>query len=118
MKSIRVHAFGEPDVMKLEQIPDPKPAAGQVVIAVKAIGVNPVDSYIRAGKYGPREFPFTPGFDVAGTIESVGPGVTRLKPGDRVYASRTITGAYAEKTAVDQNNVYPLPQNISFQQGA
>ena len=118
MKAIRIHAFGDPGVLKLEDVPDPKPGSGQVLVQVKAIGVNPVDTYIRAGKYGPREFPFTPGFDAAGIVESVGPGVTRFKPGDRVYVSRTITGAYAEKTVVDQNNVYPLPENITFAQGA
>jgi NADPH2:quinone reductase len=118
MKAIRVHGFGEPDVLKLEDVPAPKPAANQVLVAVRAIGVNPVDTYIRAGKYGAREFPYTPGFDAAGTIESVGEGVTKFKAGDRVYVSRTVTGAYAEKTVVDQTNVYPLPQHITFAQGA
>src|SRR2546430_4803248 len=118
MKAIRIHAFGDSGVLKLEDVPDPKPWSGRVLVQVKAIGVNPVDTYSRAGKYGPREFPFTPGFDAAGVVESVGPGVTRFKPGDRVYVSRTITGAYAEKTVVDQNNVYPLPENITFAQGA
>jgi NADPH:quinone reductase len=118
MKAIRVHSFGDPEVMKLEDVPDPTPAAGQILITNKAIGVNPVDSYIRAGKYGPREFPFTSGFDGAGVVEAVGPDVTRFKVGDRVYYSRPITGAYAEKALDDQNNVYPLPDGITFAQGA
>jgi NADPH2:quinone reductase len=118
MKAIRVHNFGEPDVLKLEDVPEPAPAAGQVVVDVRSIGVNPVDTYIRAGKYGPRPFPFTPGFDAAGVVESVGDGVTTVKRGDRVYVSRTISGAYAEKTLVDQANVYPLPANVDFDQGA
>jgi len=118
MKSIRVHAFGPPEVMKLQDLPDPQPAAGELVVTVKAIGVNPVDTYIRAGGYGPREFPFTPGFDAAGVVESVGPGVTRFKTGDRVYVSRPISGTYAERTLVDEHHVYSLPDNITFAQGA
>src|SRR5688572_32767725 len=108
MKAIRVKNFGDPDVLKLEDVPVPAPAAGQVLVDVRAIGVNPVDTYIRAGKYGPRPFPFTPGFDAAGVVESVGEGAASVKPGDRVYVSRTISGAYAEKTLVDQAHVYPL----------
>src|SRR5215207_3480099 len=90
MKAIRVHTFGDPDVMKLEDVPVPAPAAGQVLIDVRSIGVNPVDTYIRAGKYGARPFPFTPGFDAAGVVEAVGDGVTSTQVGDRVYVSRTI----------------------------
>src|SRR4051795_673445 len=108
MKAIRVHNFGEPDVLKLEDVNLPAPAAGQVLLDVKAIGVNPVDTYIRAGKYGPREFPFTPGSDVGGVVEAVGPGVTQFKPGDRVYVYRTASGAYAEKAVADEENVHPL----------
>jgi NADPH2:quinone reductase len=118
MKAIRVHTFGDPEVMQLQDIPAPTPASGQILITNKAIGVNPVDTYIRAGKYGPREFPFTPGFDGAGVVEAVGPNVQRFKVGDRVYYSRPITGAYAEKALVDQDNVYPLPDQITFAQGA
>src|SRR4051812_10653093 len=118
MKAIRVHNFGEPDVLKLEDVNLPAPAAGQVLLDVRSIGVNPVDTYIRAGKYGPRQFPFTPGSDAAGIVESVGQGVTTFKNGDRVYVSRTISGAYAEKALVDQINVYPLPDNIGFDEGA
>jgi NADPH:quinone reductase len=118
MKAIRVHNFGEPDVLKPEDVDVPKPAAGQVLVDVKSIGVNPVDTYIRAGKYGPRDFPYTPGFDAAGMVESVGPGVTRFKPGDRVYTSRTVSGAYAQKTVADEATTFPLPDNIGFHEGA
>src|SRR5688500_19610019 len=110
MKAIRVHNYVNPDDLKLEDVNIPAPAAGQVLGDVRSIGVNPVDTYIRAGKYGPREFPFTPGADAAGVVESVGHGVASLKPGDRVYVSRTISGAYAEKVIVDEVNVYPLPE--------
>src|ERR1700722_8075585 len=95
MKSIRVHSFGGPEVLKLEELPDPTPAAGQVVVRAEAIGVNPVDTYIRSGKYGPKPFPYTPGTDAAGLIESVGPGVTNIKVSQRVYIYGSLTGAYA-----------------------
>jgi NADPH:quinone reductase len=118
MKAIRVHAFGGPEVLKLEEVPDPKPGSGQVVVRVHAIGVNPVETYIRAGKYGPRQFPFIPGSDTAGVVDSVGPGVTRFKPGDRVYTSGSVSGAYAEKSLSVDSQVHPLPEKITFQQGA
>ena len=119
MKAIRVHQNGEPDVLKLEEVPDPKPMPGQVVVKTRAIGINPVETYIRSGKYPVKvPFPYTPGADAAGTIESVGPGVTKYKPGDRVYTAGTITGAYAEKTLADVKTVHPLPANATFQQGA
>ncbi|HXE52765.1 MAG TPA: NADPH:quinone reductase [Tepidisphaeraceae bacterium] len=118
MNAIRVHQFGEPDVLKFETVPDPKPAEGQVLVDVRAIGVNPVETYIRAGKYGTRQFPFTPGTDAAGVIESVGPGVTRFKPGQRVYTSGSITGVYAQKLLATEAQVHPLPEKVSFEQGA
>lgn len=118
MKAIRVHAFGEPDVLKLEEIPDPTAGPEQVVIRAKAIGVNPVETYIRAGKYGPRDFPYTPGSDIGGVIESVGAGVTQWTKGDRVYTASTLTGAYAELALADAAKIYRLPEKISFAQGA
>jgi NADPH2:quinone reductase len=118
MKAIRVHAFGEPDVLRLEDVPDPTPAHNQVVVRAKAIGVNPVETYIRAGKYGPKPFPFTPGADAAGVVEAVGPGVTTCKVNDRVYTSGTISGSYAEKILCDEKSVHSLPTHVTFQQGA
>lgn len=118
MKSIRVHQFGDPDVLKLEDLPDPKPGPGQVVVRARAIGVNPVETYVRAGKYGQRQFPFTPGTDAAGTIQAVGRGVARFKPADRVYTSGSISGAYAELILCEEWQVHPLPENVSFEEGA
>jgi NADPH2:quinone reductase len=118
MKAIRVHQFGDPDVLKLEDVADPKPGMGQVVVKVKAVGVNPVETYIRAGIYGPMTFPYTPGHDVAGVIEAIGSGVTTHKVGDRVYSASTLSGGYAQLALVDVNKVLPLPANLSFQQGA
>ncbi|HLZ13863.1 MAG TPA: NADPH:quinone reductase [Candidatus Acidoferrum sp.] len=119
MKAIQVHAFGGPDELKLDEIPTPKPAPGQVLVKVHAAGVNPYDTYMRAGTYPVKpSLPYTPGSDAAGTIESVGEGVKKVKPGDRVYTAKTITGAYAEYTLALESQVHPLPANITFAQGA
>jgi NADPH2:quinone reductase len=118
MKAIRIHQFGEPDVLKLEEVPSPPVAPGQLLLRTRAVGVNPVETYVRAGKYGPRDFPFTPGNDCAGLVERVGDGVKRFKPGDRVFTDKTISGAYAELVLADADYVHPLPQRATFQQGA
>src|SRR5581483_6961017 len=98
MKAIRVRQVGGPQVLRLEDVPDPKPGPGQVVVRVHAAGVNPVDTYIRAGiSQRKPELPWTPGYDAGAVVEAVGQGVTRFKPGDRVFTARTVTGAYAEK---------------------
>jgi NADPH2:quinone reductase len=118
MRAIRVHEFGGPEVLKLEEVAEPKAGRGQVVIAVHAAGVNPVETYVRSGKYGPMPFPYTPGKDAAGVIESVGERVSEFKIGDRVYTDVTVTGAYAEKTVADVSTVHRLPERASFEQGA
>src|SRR5579871_2064549 len=119
MKAIRVEQFGGPEVLTLKEIPDPKPSEGQVVVRIHAAGVNPVDAYIRAGQYARKPaLPYTPGTDGAGVIESVGAGVTRFKPGDRVYTATTIGGTYAELALCDQQTVFRLPDGNSFAQGA
>ena len=118
MKAIRVHEFGGPEALRLEEVADPQPAPGQVLVAVEAVGVNPVDTYIRSGGYGKRPLPYTPGSDAAGTVEAVGAGVTAIKTGDRVYLAGTITGAYAEKALCTATQVRPLPPRLSFAQGA
>lgn len=118
MKSVRVHEFGEPSVLKLEEVPDPVPAAGQVVVKLHAIGVNPVETYVRKGIYGPKPFPYTPGSDGAGVIEAVGPGVSRWKVGDRVYVITSVTGTYAEKALCPEVGVFRLPEGVTFDQGA
>lgn len=119
MKAIRVNEFGGPEVLKLEEVADPKPTAGQVLVRVAAAGVNPVDAYIRTGTHAHKpNLPYTPGMDAAGTIEALGEGVSRVKVGDRVYTAATLTGAYAELTLCDESQVYPLPPSVSFSQGA
>ncbi len=118
MKAVRVHGFGGPEVLKLEDLPDPQPGPGQVRIRVAAVGVNPVDTYVRQGKYGPKPFPYTPGTDVAGTVEAVGDDVGTARVGDRVYAWVRPDGAYAEQCVCDAADVHPLPPRLSFAQGA
>jgi len=119
MKAIQVKNFGGPEVMELVDIPSPEPGAGQIKIKVEAAGVNPVDTYIRAGVYAIKpELPYTPGSDGAGTIIAVGSGVVDFKVGQRVYNMRNITGTYAEDVICDQKQVYALPDNVSFSCGA
>ena len=119
MKAIRVPQFGGPEVLKLEEIPTPKPDAGQVLVRIRAAGVNPYDTYMRAGTYAIKPpLPYTPGSDAAGTIEAIGSGVKKVEPGDRVYTAQTLTGAYAEYALALEDQVHRLPQNVSFEQGA
>ncbi len=119
MKAIRIHEFGEPEVMKLEEVPEPQVGPGQVLVQVHVVGVNPVETYIRAGAYAAAPpLPYTPGTDAAGVVEAVGPGVSRVAPGDRVYTSFTLSGSYAEKTLCLESQVHPLPPQVSFAQGA
>ena len=119
MKAIRVHEFGDPHVMRLEEVPDPKPGPGQVVVRVYAAGVNPVETYIRAGVYS-REapLPYTPGTDAGGVVEAIGDGVRRVTVGDRVYTGGTITGTYAERALCAEGQVHRMPDRISYEQGA
>jgi NADPH:quinone reductase len=119
MKAIRVHEFGGPEVLKLEEIATPKPSAGEVLVRIHAAGVNPYDTYMRAGTYAVKpSLPYIPGSDGAGTVEAVGQGVKKVKVGDRVYTARTITGAYAEYALALEEQVHRLPANIDFKQGA
>jgi NADPH2:quinone reductase len=118
MKAIVVRAFGGPEVMQVEEVPAPVPGAGQVTIRVGAVGVNPVDAYIRTGTYARKpSLPYTPGTDIAGTVEQVGSGVTAVKPGDRVYAHAAIGGC-AEIALCEDWQAHPLPSRVSFAQGA
>ena len=119
MKAIRVHEFGGPEVMKLEEVPDLVPGPGQVMVRVHAVGVNPVESYVRTGTYAMKpNLPYTPGNDGAGVILAVGAGVTSVKTGDRVYTSGALSGTYAEQTLCLEAQVHRLPDNVSFEQGA
>ena len=119
MKAIRVHEFGVPNVLKLEEIPKPTPGAEQVLVRVHAAGVNPYEANQRAGTYAIKpELPYTPGSDAAGVVEAIGEGITRVKVGDRVYTAKTVTGSYAEYTLTLESQVHRLPEKISYAQGA
>ena len=119
MKAIRVHQFGGAEVLKLEELPDPQPGPGQVVIRVGAAGVNPVEAYVRTGTYASKpSLPYTPGTDAAGVVTAIGSDVKLVKVGDRVYTTGSKTGTYAEQTLCDEATVHPLPGHVSFEQGA
>ncbi len=157
MKAIRVHKFGGPEVLQLEEVPTPAAGPGQVLVKIHAAGINPVDTYIRAGTYASKPaLPYTPGKDAAGIVEAVGEGVqTRpwdgrqgatplpgplpapssqgegevsaaaaagpasgLRKGDRVYVGDSLTGTCAEFALCLPAQVHPLPERITFAQGA
>src|SRR5215475_7172313 len=109
MKAILVREFGGPENLKLEEVATPKPGPGQVLVRVHAAGVNPYDTYMRAGTYAVKPaLPYTPGSDAAGVVEAVGDGVKKVKRGDRVYTAKTVTGAYAEYALALEEQVRPL----------
>jgi NADPH:quinone reductase len=119
MKAIRVTAFGGPEVLKLEEVPTPQPGPGEVLVRIRAAGVNPVETYIRAGTYARLpNLPYTPGNDGAGVVEQVGSDVSEFKAGDRVYTAGSLSGTYAEFALCKKDQVHPLPANVSFAQGA
>ena len=119
MKAIRVSEYGGPSVLKLEEVSALKPGPTQVLVRNHAVGVNPVDTYLRSNtdNRGPK-LPYTPGSDSAGVVEAVGESVKGIKAGDRVYVGGTVSGAYAEQTLCEQTQVHALPGNASFAQGA
>src|SRR4029434_7856707 len=107
-KAIRVSEYGGPSVLKLEEVPAPQPGPAQVLVRNHAVGVNPVDTYLRSNtdNRGPK-LPYTPGSDAAGVVEAVGADVKSVKPGDRVYVGGSSTGAYAELSLCSEAQVHP-----------
>jgi len=123
MKAIRAHSFGEADVLQLDTIDDPVPGANELVVDIKAAGVNPADTYMRGGAYAiVPELPYIPGGDAAGIVSSIGKDVNDFKVGDRVFVGTALgfnmTGCYAEKVVRPATDVVALPDNISFAAGA
>jgi NADPH:quinone reductase len=116
MKAIRVHKYGGPEVLTLEEVPIPEPKAGEARVKIEAIGVNYVDIYHRTGFY-PLQTPFTLGQEAAGVVDAVGEGVTEVKKGDRV-AYAMILGSYAEYAIVPASKLAPLPANIDAKSAA
>lgn len=125
MRTIRVREFGGPEVLRLEDVPASTPAASEVLVRVRAAGVNPVDTYVRTGTYARKpDLPYTPGTDGAGEIEAVGANVKGFAIGDRVYIAGDNTslsfspGTYAEQTICRPTQLHALPEGITFGQGA
>ena len=123
MRAYRIHQFGEPPAASVDDVPDPAAGRGQVVVRVGAAGINPVDVYVAAGKYATKpDLPYVAGNDAAGTVESVGEGVSDPKVGDRVIVCRTadgrMAGAFAERCRCEPAGLLRLPDRLSFAQGA
>jgi NADPH2:quinone reductase len=123
MQAIVARQFGGPEVLTLEEVPDPVAKGGQVRVRIHAVGVNPYETYMRAGAYAIKpDLPYIPGADASGVIDQVGDGVSGWKSGDRVYISGTAIhkayGAYAQFAACNADQIHPLPDRISFSQGA
>ena len=123
MQAILAREFGGPDVLKLEELPDPAAGPGQIRVRVHAVGVNPYETYMRAGAYAIKpDLPYTPGADAAGVIDQVGAAVQGWRSGQRVYISGTALGkahgAYAQFAVCRPDQVHRLPERISFAQGA
>src|SRR5947209_18759766 len=123
MRAIVVHQFGGPEVLQLEQLPDPKPGPLDIVVHVRAVGVNPVDTYIRSGTHAVKPpLPYVPGSDGAGEVEAIGADVKDVSVGDRVYIAAFDktgrTGTYAERVVCSSSQIHRLPARVSFAQGA
>jgi NADPH2:quinone reductase len=110
MRAVRVHEFGEPDVLRVEDVPQPEPVEGEVLVRVQAAGVNPFEAYVRAGWYTELPaLPYTPGCDGAGV---------RVDTGERVYLTDSLSGTYAEYALCLRGDLRPLPDDLSYAQGA
>lgn len=119
MKAIRIHQFGGPEQLRLEEVEERKPGVNEILIEVKAAGVNPVDTYIRSGTHSMKPaLPYTPGFDAAGIVLEVGGSIPDYQAGDRVYTVRSVTGTYADKSICESKYVRHLPDNVDFFAGA
>ena len=119
MKAIVVKEFGAPEQMRLEEVSDLQTNENQILVRVKAAGVNPVDTYIRAGQHAQKpNLPYTPGKDAAGIVEKTGANITKFETGDRILTTGSITGTYAEFCLCEETQLIKLPENVSFEQGA
>ena len=117
MKAVRIHSYGGPEVLKYEDAQAPKPAKGEAVVKIAAIGLNFIDIYFRTGLYKPPQLPFIPGSEAAGTVTEVGEGVTEVQAGDRVAYAMAL-GAYAEFAVVPAWRLVKLPDHMDFKAGA
>src|ERR1035441_10306729 len=111
MKAIQIHETGGPEVLQLAELPIPQPGPGQVLIRVKAVGINFIEIYFRKGVYK-AVLPFTPGSEAAGTVEELGPGLAGFAAGDAV-ASVNVLGSYAEYTLAPAASLVKIPPELS-----
>lgn len=123
MKAILAHQFGGPDVLRYDDLDEPQPGPGQVRVRLHAVGVNPFDTYMLSGTYAIKPpLPYSPGADGAGVVEAVGAGVTGVAVGARVYTGGTVDspsyGAYRQVVLCTESQVHPLPERVSFAEGA
>jgi len=116
MKAVRIHTPGGPEVLTYEDVPEPRPKAGEAVVKVDAAGLNYIDVYYRSGLYK-AELPMTVGMEAGGVVTAVGPNVTEVKVGDKV-AYTGVPGAYAQYAAVPAQRLVTLPAGVSTKQGA
>ena len=116
MKAIVVHEFGGPEVLKYEDAPRPEPKENEILVRVIAAGVNPVDTYVRSGKFGTPTLPLIPGRDIAGIVEETGPGATKFKKGDAVYGN--VRNGYAEFAVAVEKDIALKPVSLDFVQAA
>lgn len=119
MRAIRFHEIGGPEVLKYEEAPDPSPGPGEVLVRVRAAGVNYADTMFTRGRYflQPR-FPQTPGLEVAGEVVTAGEGVNGFAPGDRVMAALANAGGYAELAVVPAQHLTRIPAGLGWAQAA
>lgn len=117
MKAIRIHNYGGPEVLHYEDAPAPAAGKGEAVVKIAAAGLNFIDIYFRSGLSKAASLPFTPGHEGAGTVTSVGEGVTEVKVGDRVAYAMTM-GSYAEYAVVPAWRLVQLPDHVNFHLGA
>lgn len=116
MKAVRIHDFGDPSVLRYEEVPVPEPAAGEVLVKITAAGLNFIDTYHRQGWY-PLARPFILGQDGAGVVEKVGAGVTEFKPGDQVGWAQH-QGSYAQFASIPVGKLIPVPTGVTSEQAA
>ena len=118
MRAVRIHELTGPTGLRVDEVPDPTPGAGQVLVDVRAAGVNFPDILITRGQYQFKPaLPFSPGGEIAGVVRAVGSGVQSVKPGDRVAATM-LYGAFAERVVLPELSVLRLPDQVSFEVGA
>ncbi len=116
MRAVRIHEYGGPEVLRVEEVPTPTPGPGQALVRVEAVGVNFIDIYQRRGLY-PLELPVALGQEAAGVVEAVGPEVQEVRPGDRVVFSN-VQGAYAEYVLAPAWRLVPIPDGVTSEQAA